>query len=265
MKAAALALLACLAAPLTAAAHEFWLEPLDYRVDPGERIQARTINGENFVGREFSYSAPAFKQSGIIAGGTRNPIPGNSGDRPAIDVAPAGNGLNILFHASSMSVLTYPKMEKFESFLRGKHLDFGIEQHRARGLPEEKIREAYFRMVKALVAVGDGAGEDKFVGLPFELVARTNPYTSRGDVTVSLLRGGKPLGNYPIYVFRRTAGEVTKLDLKTDGAGNVRVPRGPGGEFLVNAVELSEPSDAIAKAGKAHWQTIWAGLTYEAN
>jgi len=245
-------------------AHEFWLEPLSYRVAPGDDIQAKTINGEDFSGVEFSYSPRAFEQSGIVSGNTRNTIPGKSGDRPAITVSPAGPGLNILYHASSMSVLTYPNMEKFESFLRGKKLDWGIAAHRARGLSEDQPREAYFRMVKALVAVGDGAGQDTFVGLPYELVAKTNPYTTSGDVTVQLLRSREPVPNYPIYVFRRTNGKVTKLDLKTDGAGNVVVPRGPGGEFMVNAVDLSEPSQRIKDEANAEWQTIWAALTYEA-
>ena len=247
----------------SALAHEFWLEPVNYRVQPGERIVARAINGEEFRGREFSYSATGYRRSGVMAGGIDNPIPGNTGDRPAVSVEPAGPGLNILYHASTMNVLTYPGMEKFESFLRGKHLDWGVEAHRAKGLPEEGIREAYFRMVKSLVAVGNGAGADRKVGLAFELMALDNPYTSAGDIRIALMRSGKPVPNYPIYVFRKNGAEVSKLSLNTDGKGIVTVPRGPGGEFMVNAVELSEPSDRIKQAAKAHWQTLWAALTYE--
>ena len=40
------------------------------------------------------------------------------------------------------------------------------------------------------------------------------------------------------------------------------MPRGPGGEFMVNAVEIVEPGPKLKESHRIHWQTNWAALTY---
>lgn len=246
----------------SAQAHEFWLEPQDYRLNPGEKIVARALNGEEFVGKEFSYSPRGYERSGVVAGGTTAKIPGEMGQRPAVQVDPAGPGLNIVYHQSAASTVIYESMERFEKFLLGKRLDAALAEHKSRGLPTENIVEGYFRFVKALVAVGDGAGSDRAVGMPYELVALTNPYTDGGDMRLQLLYRGNPEPNEPVYVFHRNAGKVQELFLRTDGRGVVTVPRMPG-EFQVNAVRIMPASQALQDRFKAVWQTLWAASVYE--
>ena len=162
-----------------------------------------------------------------------------------------------------MSTIVYDDLEKFEAFLVGKGLESALDAHKSAGLPEEKIREIYFRFVKTLVAVGGSAGADRPVGMPWELVAIDNPYTSGGDVRVGLLKSGRVVAGAPIYVFRKAAdGSVEKINLVTDDSGRVTVPGGPG-EYMVNAVGISRPSEQLAERTEAHWQTVWASLTYE--
>jgi len=178
-------------------------------------------------------------------------------------VPAAGPGLNVVYHSSPINSLTYATLTKFESFLKGKHLEAAMEVHRARRLPEEGIREVYFRYVKALVAVGDGAGSDGSVGMPYELVALTNPYTGSGDMRFRLLLNGAPVGaNVPAYAFHKVGTSVEKIDLRTTAAGEVTLPRAPGA-YMVNSVHLTLPSDRLKEATKADWVTLWASLTYE--
>lgn len=255
--------LAAALAALPARAHEFWIEPVSYRVAPGETIEAQTFNGEDFAGIEYGYSKAGYQQSGILAEAEARPILGENGDKPAIRTLPAGDGLNVLFHASAVSTLTYPTLTKFESFLKGKRLGRALEQHKARSLPEEDIREAYFRFVKALVAVGDGAGSDRLIGMPYELVALDNPYTDGGDVRFRVYLNKQPVADgVPVFVFHKTGETVEKIKLTTDAAGDVTVPRMPG-EFMVNAVHITEPSEKLAQSTRADWVTLWAALTYE--
>ncbi|MEM7613645.1 MAG: DUF4198 domain-containing protein [Pseudomonadota bacterium] len=254
---------ALLLSTLPAQAHEFWIEPLDYTVAPGEVIEARTLNGEEFVGLEYGYSAPAYRQSGVMSGAEARPVAGERGAKPAFNVQPAGPGLNVLFHASPVSTLTYANMIKFERFLKGKRLDWALAEHKAKNFPEEGIREAYFRFVKALVAVGDGAGADRPVGMPYELVALTNPYTDAGDVRVQVRLSKEPVGaDVPVYVFHKVGAGVEKLTLVTAADGSVVIPRAVG-EFMVNAVHITEPTEKLKSANGAHWVTLWAGLTYK--
>lgn len=243
-------------------AHEFWLEPLEYRVAPGGKISARALNGQEFVGKEYSYNARGYERSGIFAGSATGKIPGQTGQRPAVQVNAIGPGLNVIYHQSAASTVVYETMEKFESFLRGKRLEATLAEHKARGLPSENIVEGYFRFVKALVAVGDGAGADRAVGMPYELVALTNPYTGSGDMRLQLLYRGKPEANQPVYVFHRRAGKVKEVFLRTDGRGVVSVPR-MAGEFQVNAVKIMPAGKALRQRFKAVWQTLWASSVYE--
>ncbi|WP_112321124.1 DUF4198 domain-containing protein [Oceanibium sediminis] len=245
-----------------AMSHEFWIEPLDYTVAPGARIEAKTINGEEFAGIEYGYSEGAFKRSGVIGGGQTNGVPGEMGQKPAFNVPTQGDGLHILYHASPVSTLTYANYTKFERFVKGKRLDWALEEHAALKLPTEDIRESYFRYVKALVAVGSGAGADRPVGMPYELVALDNPYTSGGDIRVAVLLGGEPAANVPVFVFVREGEAVEELKLTTGAEGQVSVPRRAGAEYMVNAVHIGLPGEQIKSVTKAHWQTLWAALTY---
>ncbi len=245
-----------------AAAHEFWLEPTEFRIDVDDKIIAKTINGEEFSGSEFSYSPRGFQRSGIIAGQANTTISGDMGQRPAVQVAPAGPGLNILFHQTAAQTIVYEDMERFVRFLQGKRLDAVVAEHEARGLPTEDIVEGYFRFAKALVAVGDGAGADRSTGLTYELIALDNPYTSGGDIRYQLLYRGKAEAGEPVYIYHRQGTKVQKLTLRTDGNGRVTVPRMPG-EFMINAVKIMPAGKTLQERVDAVWQTLWASSVYQ--
>lgn len=245
-----------------AMAHEFWIEPDKYRLSPGDRIVARAMNGQDFEGIQFSYQKDAFARAGVITGAGTMAIEGEKGARPAIDVPTAGDGLHIVYQATPMASLVYDDLAKFSEFLAEKHLEDALKTHEEKGFPKEKIKEIYFRFVKSLVAVGSGRGADKPVGMPWELVALDNPYTHGGDIRIGLLSDGKTVADYYIFVFRRHDGQVDKLELHTDGKGVVTVPHAPG-EYMVNAVAISEPPAQVREQTKAPWMTVWASMTYE--
>lgn len=247
-------------------AHEFWLEPDLYRIAADGVMAVRAYNGEEFEGTEFPFNAQRWARSGVIAGAAHISVSGETGTKPAVAMAPAGEGLNVVYHASPIASLIYAEMERFERFLRGKRLQAALKDHAELGLPETQIRESYFRYVKALVAVGDGAGADAPVGMPYELVALDNPYTTEGPIRVQVLGDRTPVASAPVYVFVReggTGGAVETQKLLTDAKGVVEI--GPtAGEVMVNAVRILRPDAELAERTGAHWVTHWAALTYEA-
>ena len=123
--------------------------------------------------------------------------------------------------------------------------------------------ENYYRFAKSLVAVGDGAGADRRVGLRTELVALANPYTDdvSGGLPVQLWYEDELQADYQIELFTRdAAGAVTITYHRTDAAGVALLPVAPGMTYMVDSVFLAplEPtadSDAI-------WATYWANLTF---
>lgn len=266
-KTAARALIAAsLFCPIRAAAHEFWIEPLDYTVDVGGQMQARLKNGETFTGSTYPYLDEIFTRFDLATRAGVEPVAGRRGDDPAVNVTAQTGGLHTIVYSSRMYTVTYNSFEKFETFVRGKKLDRVLEEHAARGLPTDRVVESYYRYPKSLVKVGSGAGRDRAYGLPFELVAEINPYTAAAQdgVRVRLLYLGEPHPGADIQIFHYPTGSerAEKAHATTDRTGRATIPAFDGGPFLINAVHIRKPRPE-GRAKGAVWESLWASMTYE--
>ncbi|MEO0918806.1 MAG: DUF4198 domain-containing protein, partial [Pseudomonadota bacterium] len=176
----------------------------------------------------------------------------------------APEGLLVVIHATTDQHITWTSWNKFTNFLKHKDLTWGLEEHAARGLSQENVRERYSRYAKSLVAVGDGRGEDLVSGMVTEIVALENPYTDdvSDGLDVRALYQGRPLENAQIEVFRKAAGgEVVITTERTDANGVATIPIRPGARYMLDTVIL-RPLDVTTK-GDASWETLWANLTFE--
>ncbi len=63
-----------LSAPNAAPAHESWIEPLDYSVQVGDRMQAHLKVGQNFKGNTFAYLPSLFKFFDMVDSKGRRPV-----------------------------------------------------------------------------------------------------------------------------------------------------------------------------------------------
>ena len=256
-------ILALAAAPV--AAHEFWLEPIDYQIAPEGKLEADIVNGQNFTGAKLPYLPQRFVNFVLFAGEDGARVGGRPGDRPALSQAPTGEGLNIAAYQATNATLNYETLEKFESFVNHKDLGDAIAQHRARGLSEENFGEVYSRFSKALFAVGDGAGSDRRVGLETELVALTNPYTDdlSGGMRVQLYYREDARANEQVEVFEKDpAGSVVVTTYRTNDQGIATFPVKSGYRYMVDAVVLRVPSQALQDDTGTVWETLWANLTF---
>ncbi len=252
----------CLTTP--ALAHEFWIEPKTYQLEPGERIRANLFLGQNYQGAAQSYLPNAFEKLVVVDGDGERAVKGRLGDLPAIRARAKKAGLHVIAYQSTNNFLEYRSLAKFEKFAATEGIEWAIAAHRSRGLPENGFRERYTRHAKALLKVGDGAGDDRAVGMRLELVVVSNPYTSNRPepILVQLLWQGEPLADAQVSIFRKVSGQAAERStVRTDANGKARIPRGDGGRFLLNAVHLVEPW------GKHHkstvWHSLWASTTYE--
>lgn len=255
-------LLTLFAAPL--AAHEFWISPERYQVAPGTAVEAELRVGENLSGAGYPYIPARAQQHFILQNGQVIDPGSRMGDRPAFSAVLAEPGLAILVHETANNLLTYREWEKFVAFTDHKDLSWAQEAHRERGLPETGFRESYRRYGKALVAVGDGAGQDRNIGLLTEIVALANPYTDSldGGFPVQVLAYGAPRVNAQVELFARGAdGEVTSTFYRTDQNGQVVLPVAPGTEYLADSVILEQRSPEVE--GEPVWHSIWASLTFQ--
>ncbi|PRX33728.1 Uncharacterized conserved protein, contains GH25 family domain [Meinhardsimonia xiamenensis] len=257
------ATLALAATALAAAAHEFWISPISYQVEPGGVIAAELRVGQMFSGAAYPFIPANFRRFELMQGERAVSVTARIGDRPALNMPAPGAGLWVVVHETSHNFLTWSEREKFEDFLRHKDALWVLEEHRRRGLPETGFRERYSRYAKSLVAVGDGQGSDREVGLLTEIVALANPYTddlSKG-LPVRVLYEGRPRANAQVEIFARAPdGTVSDSFTRTDAEGVAVIETAPGTEYLIDAVvlrplEASERSDPV-------WESLWASLTF---
>ncbi len=247
------------------AAHELWIEPLAYQIGADQRLEANIVNGEEFEGVILSFLPRNIENFVVFAGETAKRVDGRPGDKPALNQAPLAEGLNIIAYQARVATLNYANWEKFQKFVDHKDLGDIRPLHDARGLPEGDFDEVYGRYSKSLIGVSDAVGSDRRIGLETELVALTNPYTDdlSDGMRVQLHYRNELRGNEQIEVFEKAPDENVTITLyRTDENGIGIFPVKPGHSYMVDAVVLREPSEALAAETGAVWQTLWANLTF---
>ncbi|WP_299042088.1 DUF4198 domain-containing protein [uncultured Tateyamaria sp.] len=252
----------CAILTTSATAHEFWIEPEVYQVPPSGKIIARLKNGETFEGVNLAYFERRIERFDVVVGDTIRPVEARMGDNPALDVPAPVGGLVVVVHETTPSLLTYKEWAKFLKF--ADHKDFAdIEaRHAANDFPAPPFKERYTRHAKALVAVGDGAGRDRALGLKTEFIALTNPYAADfdGAMRVQVTLDGQIRANAQVEVFDRAPDNTVTVSLhRTDAEGIATVPVQPGHAYLFDAVSIAPVADTDTDAV---WDTFWAALTF---
>lgn len=250
---------------LTGTAHEFWLEPLDYRLDAGERLRAHIKIGEYFKGNTYAYFPQRFESFSLTINSRTEPVKARMGTTPAVGQTLDQPGLAILTYQSNYEQLTYEDADTFRNFLELDGLEWVRQAHRERGLPPTGFTEAYRRFAKAYIAIGHGRGQDRRFGLPFEWVLEANPYErpAGADLHARLYYRGEPFAGSLVRVFIRSGDEqAEELRLRTDAEGRVALPYQAKTEYLVSSVHMIEASKVVADTTGAVWESLWASAVF---
>jgi uncharacterized GH25 family protein len=239
-----------------AIAHEFWLEPKDFKPKVGQVVPIDIRIGQHFKGDSFPFVRAEFKRFVVIDGRNEAPVKGTDGDEPAVRTKFAKTGLMVFAHYSTPETVDFDDWAEFEEYLKYEGADHLVP--RPANL-KAKIKESYSRCAKLLLAVGEGEGADRFTGMPLELVAEQNPYRLKaGDtLTVQLLLAGKPLAGAQIVAFAKAEREKRPL-YRTGADGRAQIALPAAGPYLLNAVHLMPAT----RADKADWKSLWASLTF---
>ena len=257
-----LPLLMCLmATPL--AAHELWIEPVEFQPAAGARVEAHLVNGQGFEGLHLPYLPKSMVRFSVAFQGVETAVTGRIGDKPAMQVA-GSDGLMVAVYQSAPTTVRYDEFAKFERF--ATHKDLGDVQalHLARGLVVGPLVEVYTRYSKSLIGAGGAVGADAALGLETELVALDNPYLGRPRVLrVQLFYRGVARAEAQVEVFEKAAdGTVVVTLQRTDAEGVAQVPVRSGHVYMLDAVVLREPGPALAEEFGADWESLWANLTF---
>ncbi|WP_147105462.1 DUF4198 domain-containing protein [Tateyamaria sp. syn59] len=252
----------CAICATIATAHEFWIEPERFQVPPSAQVVAHLKNGEEFEGVNLAYFEKRIARFDVVIGDTVRPVQARMGDSPALDVPGPVGGLVIVVHETEPSLLTYRDWAKFQKFADHKDFPDISDHHAANGFPDPPFKERYTRHAKALVAVGEGVGLDRALGLKTEFIALTNPYEPSFDGTmrVQLTLDGEARTDAQVEVFDRAPDDSVTVTLhRTDDAGIAAIPVTSGHDYLFDAVALARTADGTTDAV---WDTYWAALTF---
>lgn len=259
-----LLLVLCLAAQAVAA-HEFWIDPARHVLDPGDTLTAELRVGEMFTGTAYPYFVDNFLRFDAGPVDALSPVPGRTGELPALSVVADAPGLWLVVHEPTPRWVTYDAWDRFVLFTETHGLSWAQAVHRDRGLPDAGFREVYDRHAKALVAVGDtSGGADRRLGLAAEIVAETNPFalSGGGDVVLRMYRGDAPRAGGRLDLFLRAAdGTVTRSVHLPDDAGRVRV-HVPAGTDVMASFTTLDPVSGDPAAREAVWHSRWASITF---
>jgi hypothetical protein len=256
-----------------ARSHEFWIEPIDFSPDIEQNIVANIKVGQNFKGSGLAFMPANFETFELILGNIQTrkdphqAVDSRFGDIPAVDQKANGIGINILSYVSGDATVVYSSAQKFGQFLEKEGLNWVLEEHKKRGLPESGFTEAYQRFSKSLIAVDNTSGDDHPIGLLFEWIIETNPYredfSEEKTITAQLLWQGKPFAGSRAAVFTKLEESTSQNIYTTDINGRIKFPAIVGAIYMISAVNMVEPSVPLTLSTQAVWKSLWASTTFK--
>ena len=263
-----LGLLVYLRASLVAA-HEFWLEPSAYRVEP-DALTSLTLEVGLGASRQRS-PIPARRIVRFQAIGPDGAVADLRGklrlDRGAedADFRLAQAGVSILVLQTDNHAQSHVPAARFNDYLEDEGLTPALERRTRLHLMAVDGSERYFRCAKAMVQVGPpGAGSQsqvtRPVGLPLEIVPQVSPYGSADArvLPVRVLYGGRPLAGARVKLTQLEHDASPLEALVTDHAGRASFTMPHSGTWLLNVV-WTKPLPATEETD---FETVFSSLSF---
>ncbi|MEM7480413.1 MAG: DUF4198 domain-containing protein [Acidobacteriota bacterium] len=261
----AVGLVAMVATP--AAAHDYWIEPQSFTVEPGSLVQLDLRVGDEAPGESLPFDPTHAETFSLVGGDGQRPVLGRPGARPAGNARLGEAGLYAVAYGSAARSVTLSPAS-FESYLREEGLDSVIARRSELGETDQPGRELFARCAKTLMtagaspvafAAGPPASEHPALaplGLELEIVAEQIPAAGR-ELSLRLLLRGEPLSG--LRVRARPLGEPASATFRTaDSTGRVLFELPSAGPWIVTAVHMER-----AEAAPDHeWRSLWASLTF---
>ena len=256
----------CLVLAITAIvslAHEFWLLPSAWFVQPGQSLKMSLRVGEGFAGDPWEANASRVTQFFSMLGKTKTDRLGNlqksgldslwlSFDKPGTHLVSLGTNNKFL----------EMEADKFDAYLQEDGLEHIRQLRQQSGQTSKPSREFYRRESATLIQVGGTPSKVNFGKTGFELriLPEKNPLLADPNsiLKFQIRFKGKPLPNALVRHWRKTAdGSPIVQTQKSDRNGRVRFQLSPG-EQMVSVVHMT----GYPKPAEADWQSIWGNLTF---
>jgi len=252
-------LLTCVVAD--AQAHDFWIEPSRFVVQPRDSVSLYLREGENLVGNSLPYVTDWFREYSRSDARGRAPVTAELGDNPAV-IEIRSSGTTLLGYWSTPNFVAL-KPAKFESYLRQEGLEHVLAQRAQLGESDTEARENFVRCAKTYLTTNRDALSTALkapLGFTLELMPPDNLHAlAPGErLDLRLLYLGKPLAGALVTAFRQAAPE-DKVQVRSDAQGRAALRLSASGIWLIKAVHMVR----LENHPKADWESYWASLLFE--
>jgi len=249
-----------------ALAHDFWIQPARFQVEPGAALAGTFQVGHGTLRQRWGLGADRIPLLADFFGSTRRDKKGDLRGRGPVDFvtsfAPAG--LHVLALQSTYAVSELPAI-RFNDYAKEEGLVPALVARRQAGKLNAPGRERYSRRAKALIQVGQPTPSNQMlathpIGLKLEIVPERNPYAMGASraLPVHVLYKGRRLANATVKLTNLESDAKPVAIAVTDRAGRAifRVP--PTGGWLLNVV-WTEP---VRGDPRVDFDTTFSSLTF---
>lgn len=261
-----LVILPLLFVAVPASAHDFWIQPVRFQVQPGAPLAGTFQVGHGTLRQRWGLGADRILLFADFFGGERRNRKGDLRGREPADFVTrlAPSGVHVLAMQSTYAISNLPAV-RFNDYAKEEGLLPAIAARRKARKLNSPGRERYSRRAKALIEVGEQTRSNQAwatlpIGLRLEIVPERNPYG---------LGPSRKLPLHVLYNGRRLANATVKLtNLESDakpfaiavtnraGRATFRVP--PTGGWLLNVV-WTEP---VKGDSRVDFDTTFSSLTF---
>ena len=247
-------------------AHDFWLVPIDFDVEPGTELVIHGQTSSRFPTSEAAVAVNRIADAKVLSADTSVRITdfSHSGTSLVLRARPEQPGQRVVAVALHWQAVR----ESAEGFRRYLELEGAAQAlatlQRQGRLPTDSITRRYAKYAKTIVEVGRGGARAylRVAGHPLEFVPLRDPETlGAGDtVPVRLLYGGRALAGAHVHAGPAPRADEAPHDheLVTDTAGILRLPILRSGLWNLRTIHVTQ---APAGSG-ADWETHWASLVF---
>lgn len=250
---------------VSALAHEYWLEPENFFLKPGDRSVVHLYVGEALKqDEERVYQSSKTSLFRLFSAGAEFDLTSSvrEDDLPLMTFSADRQGNYMLAMERNWSYITL-EPEKFEDYLREDGMEYIIAERSKRGESKKEGKERYSRYLKSLLQVGDRRDKTfaKHVGSTLEIVPLENPYSRKaGDtLNIQVLFLGRPLAGKTIFADNRVGKDVKTQSVMTDIKGNATIKLDRSGTWLVRLVFMQRCSK---NCEGADWESFWGSFSF---
>ena len=252
-----------------AAAHDLFLKPEAFFVQPQSTVRLVVLNG-TFTTNEGAVTRDRLRELTVVgpAGRTAGDTTGwQASGKTTHWVVPVGDAGTYVFGASLSPKIIALKGSDFNKYLASDGLPDVLAARKAAGELGVSARERYAKHVKALVQVGEGGGNSFStpLGYPAELIPLDNPYSIHGtnaSVRVRALVDGAPVPNQVVLAGGHTASgrTIQEHSVRTDADGVARISIRSPGVWYVKFIRMVKVPPAAGDS--VTHESKWATLTF---